>query len=486
MPTSPKTLRFIALWLFAGCFVLIAALLSSSEDTSDNLKRIRDEGVLRVLTRNGSTIYYQSQGEPAGFEYQLALAFANHLNVNLEMIPVVGLDEVFSGLDNNRADIAAAGLSITPARQETLLFGPSYISVKQYFVYNRDANDAMSSAADLIGKQIRVISNTAHVEQLKSLQEEYPELSWAESRDLETIDLLEQLADGQIDATIVNSNEYYANRAFYPNFRIAFSAGKPRKLAWAMTATPANASLIKEMATFFRKINDNGKLARLIERNFTFNERRTFINTHTFLKMKKGRLPEVKGIIEQVAIEYDLDWRFLAAISYQESHWDATARSPTGVRGMMMLTRSTARELQVDNRLDPMQSLRGGARYYKKLYSRLPSGIESPDRSWFALAAYNIGLGHLEDARVITEQRGGNPNLWNDVRENLPLLRQQKWYTPSKYGYARGDEAALYVRNIRDYYSLLTWDELNRYRVPPPRIVSDYLPAELNRAFDGL
>jgi membrane-bound lytic murein transglycosylase F len=486
LQTSHKTAQFLALWLFAACFVLIAVLLSSSEDTSDNLQRIRDDGVLRVLTRNGSTTYYQSQGEPAGFEYQLARAFANHLDVDLEMIPVVGLDEVFNGLAENRADIAAAGLSITPARQKVLLFGPSYISVKQYFVYNRDVNEPISSAADLIGKQIRVIGNTAHVEELKSLQEEYPELSWAESRDLETIDLLEQLADGQIDATIVNSTEYYANRAFYPSFRIAFTAEKSRKLAWAMTTTPANASLTKEMTTFFKKINDNGKLARLIEHKFTFNERQTFISTHTFLKMKKDRLSDVKGMIEQVAIEYDLDWRFLAAISYQESYWNATARSPTGVRGMMMLTRSTAGELQIDDRLDPMQSLRGGARYYKKLFSRLPSGIESPDRSWFTLAAYNIGLGHLEDARIITQRRGGNPNLWNDVRESLPLLRQQKWYKTSKYGYARGDEAALYVRNIRDYYSLLTWDELNRYRVPPPRIVSDYLPSELNRGFDGL
>lgn len=486
MLASQKTLRFLAIWLCTACFLLIAGLTSGCKESGDNLQRIRDDGVLRVLTRNGSTTYYETQGAPAGFEYQLALAFASHLNVKLEIIPVVGLDEVFNGLADDRADIAAAGLSITPARQESLLFGPSYLSVKQFFIYNRDVNSRMSSAEDLIGKQIRVIGNTAHVDQLKDLQRDHPALSWAESRDLETIDLLEQLAEGQIDATIVNSTEYYANRAFYPSFRIAFSAGKPRKLAWAMAATPANASLIKEMTSFFKKINENGKLARLIDRNFTFNERQTFISTQTFLQMKEDRLPDVKGIIEQVAIEYDLDWRLLAAISYQESHWDAAARSPTGVRGMMMLTRSTASELQVDDRLDPLQSLRGGARYYKKLYSRLPSGIDVPDRSWFALAAYNIGLGHVEDARVITQQRGGNPNLWNDVRENLPLLRQQKWYKPSKYGYARGDEAARYVRNIRDYYSLLTWDELNRYRVPPPRIVSDYLPAELNRGFDAL
>jgi membrane-bound lytic murein transglycosylase F len=486
LPASLKTRRYPAIWLCATLLLLIAGVLSGCDDNSDKLQEIRDTGVLRVLTRNGATTYYETQGAPAGFEYQLALAFANHLNVKLEMIPVVGLDEVFTGLAEDRADIAAAGLSITPSRQETLLFGPSYLSVKQFFIYNRDVNAPMSSVEDLIGKQIRIIGNTAHAEQLKAMQEDRPDLHWAESRDLETIDLLEQLAEGEIDVTMVNSTEYYANRAFYPSFRIAFSAGKPRKLAWAMSATPANASLIKEMTAFFKVINGNGKLARLVERNFTFNERQTFISTHTFLQMKEDRLPEVKGIIEQVAIEYDIDWRLLAAISYQESHWDATARSPTGVRGMMMLTRSTASELKVSDRLDPLESLRGGVRYYKKLYGRLPSGIEAPDRSWFALAAYNIGLGHLEDARVITQKRGGNPNLWNDVRESLPLLRQQKWYKPSKYGYARGDEAARYVRNIRDYYSLLTWDELNRYRVPPPRIVSDYLPDELNRGFDAL
>ena len=181
-----------------------------------------------------------------------------------------------------------------------------------------------------------------------------------------------------------------------------------------------------------------------------------------------------------------MDWRFLAAISYQESYWNPKAKSPTGVRGMMMLTLPTAKELGVANRLDPLQSLRGGARYYKKLYARLPGGIEAPDRAWFALAAYNIGLGHLEDARVITEKRGGNPNLWKDVKESLPLLRQRKWYKQTRYGYARGDEPVRYVENIRSYYSLLTWDELNRYRIPPPRIVSDYLPEALNRGLNAL
>ncbi|WP_373081500.1 membrane-bound lytic murein transglycosylase MltF [Zhongshania sp.] len=483
MPDCPKIRQFL---LRALLSVLFVGLFTHCSENSDKLQQIRKDGVLRVLTRNGATTYYESQGAPAGFEYQLARAFADHLGVELEMIPVVGLDEVFDGLAEGRADIAAAGLSISPERQDTLVFGPSYLSIKQFFIYNRDVNEPIKSAKDLVGKKIRVLGNTAHVHLLNELKREHPELTWYESRDFETIDLLEQIADGQIDATIINSNEFYANRAFYPSFRIGFSAGKPRKLAWAIKATPSNAGLTKAIADFFKIMTENGKLDRLVERHFTFNERRTFISTQTFLQLKEERLPDVKGMIEQVAIEYDLDWRLLAAISYQESHWDAEARSPTGVRGMMMLTRATAEELNVDDRLDPMQSLRGGARYYKKMLSRLPSGIEPPDRSWFALAAYNIGLGHVEDARVITQQLGGNPNLWNDVRENLPLLRQKKWFKPTRYGYARGDEAVRYVRNIRDYYSLLTWDELNRYRVPPPRIAADYLPAELNRGFDAM
>lgn len=483
MPASQKNIRKL---LYILLPLVFAGLFSHCSHPSDNLQGIRDEGVLRVLTRNGATTYHESQGKPAGFEYHLVKAFADHLGVKLEIIPVVALKEVFDGLQEGRADIAAAGLSITAERQQTLIFGPSYLSVKQFFIYNRDVNEAFNSVDELVGKQMSIISNSAHASLMRELQQTHPQLSWNESRDVETIDLLEQLVDGEIDATIVNSSEFYANRAFYPSIRIAFSAGKTRKLAWAIKSDQANAGLIKAMAEFFALMEKNGKLARLIDRHFTFNERQSFISTHTFLQMKEERLPEVKGIIEQVAIEYDLDWRLLAAISYQESHWDPEARSPTGVRGMMMLTRTTAKELNVDNRRDPMQSLRGGARYFKKLLSRISSSIEVPDRSWFALAAYNIGLGHVEDARIITEKRGGNPNLWNDVRKNLPLLRQPKWYKHTKYGYARGDEAARYVRNIRDYYSLLTWDELNRYRVPPPKIVADYLPIALNRGFDAL
>ncbi len=466
--------------------VLLALLFSRCSHPPDSLEEIRERGTLRVLTRNGATTYYESQGRPTGFEYHLVKGFADQLGVKLEIIPVVGMEDIFQGLKEGRGDIAAAGLTITESRQKYLMFGPSYMDIKQFFIYNREYTPSVDRVDDMIGKRIRVIGSSSHSEILQDLQQTHPDLSWTESRDQEPVDLLEMLANNQIDLTIVDSNEFYANRAFYPEFRITLAAGKPGRIAWAVAASQKHYSLLAEMQVYFTSIKENGKLANLKDRFFTLNEKLSFISSHTFLDLKEKRLPKYKGLIEQVAIEYDVDWRLLAAISYQESHWNPSAKSPTGVRGMMMLTRPTAKELGVKNRLDPLQSLRGGVRYYKQLYNRLPVNIQPPDRSWFALAAYNIGLGHLEDARVLTQKNGGDPNQWKDVKVNLPLLRQRKWYKQTRHGYARGDEPVRYVENIRNYYSLLTWDELNRYRVPPPRRVVDYLPAELTRGFDAL
>lgn len=483
---GPRRLRHWRPFYRSLAAIIAVVLLSHCSEPPDSLTRIRDEGVLRVLTRNGATTYYENQGQPTGFEYHLAHGFARHLGVKLEMVSMVGLDDIFSALEQGDADFAAAGLSITEGRKARLAFGPPYMTVEQFLVYNRDSTPGLSTVKAMVDKRIKVIADSAHVEILQQLKQIHPQLSWTESRDLEAIDLLEQLRTGEIDVTIVDSNVFHANRAFYPRVRIALNAGEAYQLAWALRPGDDNEALLNEMAVFFEEMKTSGRLARLIDRFFTLSKQQSFVSNHTFMKMKSERLPEYKGLIEQVAIEYDMDWRLLAAMSYQESHWNPKAKSPTGVLGMMMLTTPTARELGVTNRLDPLQSLRGGARYYKKLLARLPSSIEQPDRNWFALAAYNIGLGHLEDARVLTEKQGGNPNLWRDVREHLPLLRQRKWYETTRYGYARGDEPVRYVRNIRNYYSILTFDELNRYRVPPPKIVSDYLPPAINRSFNGL
>jgi membrane-bound lytic murein transglycosylase F len=170
--------------------------------------------------------------------------------------------------------------------------------------------------------------------------------------------------------------------------------------------------------------------------------------------------------MQDVALKNGLDWRLIAAISYQESHWRPRAKSPTGVRGMMMLTQPTAKEVGVTNRLDAQQSLEGGAHYFLKLHQRLPEEIQEPDRTWFTLAAYNVGWGHLEDAREITHFQGGDANRWVDVKERLPLLERKEWYKYTKHGYARGNEPVTYVQRIRHYYEVLAWRFPNTEAAP--------------------
>jgi membrane-bound lytic murein transglycosylase F len=168
-------------------------------------------------------------------------------------------------------------------------------------------------------------------------------------------------------------------------------------------------------------------------------------------------------VFQEVAAAFEMDWRLLAAIGYQESHWDPLASSYTGVRGIMMLTRRTAAQLGITDRLDPTQSIEGGARYFLQLLNRIPLRIAEPDRTWMALAAYNMGMGHLEDARILVQQRGGNPDTWRDINDSLDLLSQEKWYQQTRNGYARGFEARQYVRNIRSYHEILIWMETREH-----------------------
>jgi membrane-bound lytic murein transglycosylase MltF len=173
------------------------------------------------------------------------------------------------------------------------------------------------------------------------------------------------------------------------------------------------------------------------------------------LQRRPQRLPALRRHFQEAQTLTGIDWRLLAAIGYQESQWDPGAVSPTGVRGVMMLTAETADRMGVDNRLDPRQSIIGGARYLALLKDALPPDIAEPDRTWIALAAYNQGQGHMEDARRIAKARGGDPDSWLDVKQALPLLSRGGYRHVTRYGYARGFEALTFAENIRNYYDIL-------------------------------
>jgi membrane-bound lytic murein transglycosylase F len=334
-------------------------------------------------------------------------------------------------------------------------FGPPYQHVTQQVVY-RYGEGRPRDPGELVGGRIEIIAGSSHAEQMRRVRAEYPELEWIENPDAESEELLFRVSEGTIDFTVADSNELQLNQRYYPEVRAAFDLTDPEPLAWAL-APGADTSLLEAVQAFFDRLREDGDLDLLLERFYADTGQFDFVGTRVFLRHINLRLPRYEGMFREAAAEVGVDWRLLAAIGYQESHWNPRAVSPTGVRGIMMLTLRTAGDLGVSNRIDPEQSIFGGARYFSQVHARVPEHIPEPDRTWMALAAYNVGYYHLMDARILTERKGANPDRWMDVREHLPLLSQRKYYTQTRFGYARGREPVIYVDNIRRYYDILTW-----------------------------
>ena len=444
-------------FFFSLFLILPALLITGCSIPPPLIEQIKAEGKLKVITRNAATVFYEGPQGLAGFEYELVNMFADELGVKAEFIVPEKFDHTFKKLIKGHAHMAAAGLTITPERERRIKFGPAYQEVTQQVVYRR-GNSRPRKVEDLYDGQLEVIAATSHEEKLKRLAADHPELTWSSYRDLDSEELIQRVNDGDIDYTIADSNEVAVNRRYYPMIRIAFNLTEPQQLAWAF-AHSEDFSLYRAMQKFFRTIREDGRLDQLLERYYGHVEQLNFVDTRTFKRHINKRLPKYQALFQTAAEKNQLDWQLLAAIGYQESHWNPRAKSPTGVRGIMMLTLTTARQVKVKNRLDPKQSIMGGARYIRYVENRIPERIQEPDRIWLALAAYNIGFAHLEDARILTEHQGGDPDKWVDVKKRLPLLSKKRYYQSLKHGYARGYEAVKYVDNIRSYYELLKWSE---------------------------
>ena len=460
-------------------YLLLTALLCGCAQPEDSLDRIRARGELEVATRYSPTTYYTDRNGPTGFEYALAGLLAQELRVELKMAPAFSLEEIFEVLTRGNADLAAAGLSLTKKRQRSFPATTPYYQFRPQVIYLA-GTFRPRKVEDMLTMSTVVLADSSLVEVLQELQQNgQAGLRWEEVASADTMDLLERVNGGAAQLAIVHSNEFTVQQSLYPRLKVAFNLGPEQGLAWYLAPGRDNARLQVLIDDFIERMRDNGTLEHLREQYFGHTDGISRISSHTFTRNMRNSLPRYQALIQQVAEEYQLEWQLLAAVAYQESHWNPTAESPTGVRGMMMLTIPTAGELGVKNRLDPRESLRGGARYLKNIKRRLPKRIQDPDRTWLALAAYNIGMGHLEDARVITQRQGGDPDRWQDVAVRLPLLQQSKHYQRTRYGYARGVEAATYVQNIRHYHSILQWQDISDQQPRPPLRIEDYLPGSL-------
>ena len=448
-PITWSVVSFILL-LLSACKPFFLPIISS-EDTS--LEKIQKRGHIRMGTINDSLTYSFDGNVYSGFDYQLGKQFADDLKVKLTVKEYPTYEKLFHALDNDKVDFLGAGLTLTPKRAQKYRSSPPYYYVSQKVVYHK--NTYRPRQIEDINAPVSVLKGSSHEETLESFSEKVKDfkINVLENQNPET--LLRKIAEKEITFAIVDSSTLAQKQRYYPVLTEAFTIADKQPVAWLLKRLPDDTLYAAVIEFMGHRYADNS-IAKLEEKYFGHVERFDFVDTIVFLKRNKSILPKFENLFKKYATS-EVDWLLLAAVGYQESHWNPKARSPTGVRGMMMLTLDTADHIGIQDRLDAEQSIKGGANYLTQLINRLPDSIPENQKIWFALASYNLGYGHLIDARRITAMRKQNPDSWSDVKENLPLLHEKKWYSKTRYGYARGKEAKHYVNNIRQYLKSLTW-----------------------------
>jgi membrane-bound lytic murein transglycosylase F len=434
--------------------VLIAGLVAACAEPPRPVAPIAESGELVVLTVNGPLTYFEdAQGLPSGFEYDLIALFAKSLDAKPAFVLVDEPNGIDRLLRDGQAHLSAAALPRHFDFPGGLAWGPPYLSLQHQVVGRAGEGPRPKALKDLGAARVGVIEESVAEYMLLA-----PSMHSLRIERLpagtSTADMLERVKRKELDFALVESTRFTLARRFFPSLEVLFDVGKPVEYAWLVSSVDKK-RVLDAAKPFFERIRRDGTLKRLVDRHFGHATRITILDSETLLERIQTQLPALRPHFIEAEAVSGIDWRLVAAIGYQESHWDPKATSPTGVRGLMMLTEETATRMQIKDRLDPRESIVGGARYLALLKEALPPRLAEPDRTYLALAAYNLGVGHLEDARLLTQKAGLNPDKWQDVRQVLPRLAEAEHFQGTKHGFARGHEAQRLVDNVRNYYDIL-------------------------------
>lgn len=431
--------------------LLVGCLFLGSSGENRALERIQKSGTITVLTRNNAHCYYTYREQEMGFEYDLAKAFAEFLGVELKVKVSESWDGLLPSLDNGGGDFVAASMTITPSRLKLADFSKGYLPGQQMVITHKN-NTGIKSIDDLEGRTIHLRGGTPYEERMRTLKRKGLDITIKVHEDVPTEEFIEGVAEGNIEVTIADSNVALLNWRYYPDIRLAFPIHKPRSSGWAVKK--GERALLDKINEFFDTIEQDGTFKEIYNRYYAYVESFDHLDIKKFHERIQIHLPKYEKTIKKAAEVYGFDWRLIVALIYQESQFNPWARSFSGVRGLMQLTVPTAREMGIKNRLAPQQSIMGGVRYLRRLYDLYEESPE-PDRTIIALAAYNVGKGHILDARRIASDIQLDPNKWSSLEKTLPLLRQRKYYKESEFGYCRGMEPVFHVQRILTYYDIL-------------------------------
>ncbi len=441
-------LIIVVLWI-AGILYVFNPVVDDYKFVT--LHKVLKSGKLTVITRNTAHCYYLYRDEPMGFEYELAQKFADELGVELKIQIAENWEAMIPLLKDGTAAIIAAGMPITPNRQKQVAFSEGYMPIQQHLIANRNGSK-IKKLEDLTGKTIHVRKATVYQERLEELQRQGLNFNLQLHNDLPTEELIQQVASGDIDYTVAYSNIALLNRRHYPSAIMAQALSDTQLLGWAVH--PAARHLKDKINSFFNSIKKNGKFDEIYNKYYGDVEEFDFVDLKAFHRNIKENLSRYSPFIKAAAKKHGFDWRLIAAQIYQESHLNPSAKSQAGARGLMQLLPSTARSLDVNDIHNPVENIYAGVKYLKKLFDRF-EGAEDSDRLMLALAAYNVGEGHLQDARNLASRMNLDPNSWASLEKTLPLLRYRKYYKDAKYGYCRGTEPVTYIKQIMIYFDIL-------------------------------
>jgi len=438
----------VVLWVIAVTYVFRPIV---EEYKFVTLHKIIKAGQITIITRNTPHCYYLYQDEPMGFEYELARDFAEYLGVELKINLAESWEGMIPELNDGAGALIAAGMTITPRRQNQVSFSNGYMDIQQHLIAHRNS-PKIKSLTELSGKKIHVREATAYQERLEELQQQGVELTIELHNDLPTEELIQQVAQGEIGLTIADSNIALLSRRHYPSAIMAHPISDLQYLGWAVH--PEARQLKAKINSFFKIIKENGRFDEIYNKYYSDITSFDYVDLKVFHRSIKNKLSRYSPFIKAAAKKYGFDWRLIAAQIYQESHLNPQAKSRAGAGGLMQLLPRTARSLDVNDIYNPVENINGGVRYLKKLYG-LFSKADANNRLLIALAAYNAGQGHVQDARKLAVKKNLDPNLWESLAQTLPLLRYRKYYKDAKYGYCRGTEPVRYIKQIMIYYDIL-------------------------------
>jgi len=429
-------------WVLWGC---------SGFSDHITLKEILKSGQLTVITRNNSHCYYLYRDEPMGFEYELAKSFADYLGVKLKLKIAQTWEDMIPLLIKGQGALIAASITVTPQRKKLLAFSDAYMRIQQYLITHQEYSN-VDRIEELSGRKIYVRRGSPYQERLQELIREGYKIKLKLIDNISTEELIRRVAQGQIDFTVANNNVFLINHRYYPRAVLTVPINKKQYLAWAVD--PRSTALLAKINNFFRSLRASGQFAEIYNRYYDNVKQFDFVDLRTYHRRLESHLPKYETLIKVSARKHSFDWRLIAAQIYQESHFDVEAESHAGAYGLMQLTRSTAKSLGVNDLYDPWQNIPAGVKHLKWLYDRFPLA-QPEDRLYLSLAAYNIGIGHVRDARRLALKMRLDPNKWSSLKKTLPLLKSRRYYKQSQYGFCQGNEPVGYVDQIMIYYDIL-------------------------------